>query len=258
MSKSLPHYLKMLLGMSAALLVSGCADGGAGGGFNPSIFGNAPIFSDAPIFAGDPLPGAPEPTGIIDGSPVPVDAPVVHTAAQTTFGMPTDPPPGFAPSQGPRAAAENDGPYLLDTGDRLRVFIYGQPNLSRSYTVDHDGTITVPLIGAVHARGSTIKSLASTIRAKLGTEYVRDPQVTVDVLQNRPFFILGEVKTAGQYPYVSGMTIETAIAIAGGHSERASMRTYRITRRTNGFVEQIEAPGGYVPGDTVFVHERFF
>jgi polysaccharide export outer membrane protein len=84
--------------------------------------------------------------------------------------------------------------------------------------------------------------------------------VTVDILQNRPFFILGEVKAAGQYPYVSGMTVETAIAIAGGYSERASVRSFRITRRNNGFVEQIEAPSDYVmqPGDTIYVHERFF
>ncbi len=156
--------------------------------------------------------------------------------------------------------ADSDGPYLLDTGDRLRVFVYGQPNLSRGYTVDHDGTITIPLIGSVTARGKTVKDLASVIRTKLGAEYVRDPQVTVDMQQNRPFFILGEVKTAGQYAYVSGMTIETAIAIAGGHSDRASMRSYRLTRRVNGFVEVVEAPGDYVlqAGDTVFVHERFF
>jgi polysaccharide export outer membrane protein len=84
--------------------------------------------------------------------------------------------------------------------------------------------------------------------------------VTVDVQQNRPFFIHGEVKTAGQYPYVSGMTVETAVAIAGGLSDRGSTRKFRITRRTNGFVEQIIAPADYVvkPGDTVFVYERFF
>ena len=98
------------------------------------------------------------------------------------------------------------------------------------------------------------------IRSKLGSEFVKDPQVTVDIQQNRPFFIYGEVKTGGQYPYVSGMTVETAIAIAGGFTERASERKYRITRRVNGFVEQIEAPGDYIvkPGDTVYVFERFF
>ena len=151
-------------------------------------------------------------------------------------------------------------PYLLDSGDKLRIFVYGQPNLSRGYSVDHAGMITVPLIGEVKARGVTTRSLEHTIKSRLGTQYVRDPQVTVDIQQNRPFFILGEVKTAGQYPYVSGMTIETAVAIAGGYSERASMSKFRLTRRINGLVEQIEAPSDYVvqPGDTVTVFERYF
>lgn len=162
-------------------------------------------------------------------------------------------------SGAPHAVADSDGPYLLDTGDRLRIFVYGQPNLSRGYTVDHGGYITVPLIGRVKARGKTTRDLQYTIRDRLGSEFVRNPQVTVDVQQNRPFFILGEVRNAGQFPYVSGMTVETAVAIAGGYSERASTRSFRITRRVNGFVETIEAPADYVirPGDTVFVHERF-
>lgn len=203
----------------------------------------ASIFGDGPVFASD-------------AGPAPASEPAVHEEVQVAYGEPPVVPAGF---NGPQAVADTDGPYLLDTGDRLRVFVYGQPNLSRSYTVDHDGTITVPLIGSVHARAKTVKDVAGAIRSKLGAEYVRDPQVTVDILQNRPFFILGEVKTAGQYPYVSGMTIETAIAIAGGHSDRASMRSYRLTRRVNGFVEVIEAPGDYVvqAGDTIFVHERF-
>ncbi|MBU2582991.1 MAG: polysaccharide export protein [Alphaproteobacteria bacterium] len=161
---------------------------------------------------------------------------------------------------GPKAVADSDGPYLLDSGDRLRIFVYGQPNLSRTYIVDHAGQIPVPLIGTVNARGLTTNGLAGVIGSRLGAEFVRDPQVTVDILQNRPFFILGEVRSAGQYPYVSGMTVETAIAIAGGYSERASKRQYRITRRIDGVVEEIEAPSDYVvkPGDTVFVYERFF
>ncbi len=178
-------------------------------------------------------------------------------AEQTSYGPAEEP---RSPLRGPHAVADTDGPYLLDTGDRLRIFVYGQPNLSRSYTVDHQGQITVPLIGEVGARGLTTKKLEQTIAARLGTQFVRDPQVTVDILQNRPFFILGEVKQAGQYPYVSGMTVETAVAIAGGYSERASSSKFRITRRVNGLVDVIEAPGDYVlqPGDTVTVFERYF
>ena len=162
--------------------------------------------------------------------------------------------------QGPQAVADSDGPYLLDSGDRLRIFVYGQPNLSRLYVVDHGGWVTVPLIGNVKARGRTTSELEHSIRAKLGTQYVKDPQVTVDIQQNRPFFILGEVKTAGQYPYVSGMTIKMAVAIAGGFSERANERKAQITRRVNGLVEKLDVPDDYVvqAGDTVYVYERFF
>ncbi len=181
--------------------------------------------------------------------PVPVSpAPVAWGAAAVNPYLPPQPPPGL-------------GPYLLDTGDKLRVFIYGQPSLSRLYTVDQSGNIAVPLIGNVRARDRTTTDLARAIADRLGREFVRDPQVTVDVALNRPFFILGEVRLPGQYAYVSGMTAETAVAIAGGYTERASSRCFRITRRFhNGVVDQIEAPADYMlrPGDTVFVYERYF
>ncbi len=152
------------------------------------------------------------------------------------------------------------GPYRLDTGDKLRVFVYGQPNLSRAYTVDQEGMITVPLINSVRARGRTTRELESAIRHRLGAEFVRNPEVTVDILQNRPFFIHGEVRAGGQYPYVSGMTVETAVAIAGGYTDRASTRSYRITRQHDGLSDRIEVPGDYpvAPGDVVYVNERFF
>ena len=180
----------------------------------------------------------------VDGYPVPVAAGGVACRASTSRLGRTHRPPSEV--IGPQAVADTDGPYLLDTGDRLRIFVYGQPNLSRLYIVDHAGKIAIPLIGEINARGKTTHELQGVIRARLGAEYVKDPHVTVDIQQNRPFFILGEVKNAGQYPYVSGMTVETAIAIAGGYTERASERKFRITRRVNGFVEQIEAPGDYV------------
>ena len=184
-----------------------------------------------------------------------VYAEVPAPAEEVTWGAPT-----VRAGYDGQVLGESGGPYLLDTGDRLRVFVYGQPNLSRAYTVDQSGQITVPLINEVTARGRTTKDVEATIRRRLGAEFVRDPQVTVDIIQNRPFFIYGEVRTGGQYPFVSGMTVETAIAIAGGYSERASTRSYRITRRVNGFVDQIDAGGDFplLPGDTVYVNERFF
>lgn len=150
-------------------------------------------------------------------------------------------------------------PYLLDTGDRLRLFVYGQPSLSRLYQVDQEGRISVPLIGPVRVRGLTTYAVEDLLRARLGRDLVRDPQVSVDVQQNRPFFIHGEVRSAGQFPYVSGMTVETAVAIAGGYSDRANERRVRISRRVDGATAIMEVPPDFElePGDTVFVNERF-
>ena len=163
-------------------------------------------------------------------------------------------------TKGPHAVAHSDARYLLDSGDQLRVFVYGQPNLSRIYTVDHSGNIMVPLIGIVRAQRRTTYQLAGAIRAMLGARYVRDPNVTVDIHQNRPFFILGEVRNPGQYPYVHGMTVETAVAIAGGYTPRADKHRFRVNRRVDGVVEIDQGTATYVvqPGDTINVSERFF
>lgn len=192
----------------------------------------------------------------LDAAVAPPDARVQSTAA-VAWGEAVVVPAGFS---APQAVADADGPYLLDTGDKLRIFVYGQPNLSRLYTVDHAGFIPFPLIGNVPARASTTYDLEQALKARLGREFVKDPQVTVDIHQNRPFFILGEVRNAGQFPYVNGMTVETAVAIAGGFSERASERAFRVSRRINGVVEMMDVGHDYVllPGDTVRVFERMF
>lgn len=163
-------------------------------------------------------------------------------------------------SKGPHAVAHADGPYLLDSGDQLRIFVYGQPNLSRIYKVDHAGNVMVPLIGLVKAQRRTTYQVADEIRARLGSQYVRDPQITVDIHENRPFFILGEVRSPGQYPYINGMTVETAVAIAGGYTPRARTHNIRISRRVDGIIEVDKGSGDYVvqPGDTIKVTERFF
>ena len=151
--------------------------------------------------------------------------------------------------------------YTLDAGDRLRVFVYAQPNLSRIYIVDQEGRIAVPLIGDVQARGRTTRQLAKHIAQRLGTQFVKDPQVTVDIAQARPFFILGEVRSAGQYPFVSGITVQSAVAIAGGYADRANERKVQITRRhRGGIVEKMDVPPDYLvrPGDEIYVYERWF
>lgn len=166
---------------------------------------------------------------------------------------------GRAEPGGPRGISEADDGYVLDTGDRLRIFVYGQPNLSRIYPLDQSGQISVPLIGTVKARGLTSQRLAQVIGNRLASQYVKDPQVTIDIAQHRPFYVLGEVRNAGQYPYAGGLTVRSAVAIAGGFSERAKEQVVQITRRAGGATEKFDASDEFViqPGDTIYVYERF-
>ena len=160
----------------------------------------------------------------------------------------------------PHTHADTDAPYMLDSGDRIRIFVYGQPNLSRIYTIDGAGFVSMPLIGAVKTRGETTFDLERAVTVQLGAKYVRDPKVSVEVAAYRPFYILGEVRTSGQYPYVNGMTVQTAVAIAGGYSERASERKVIVTRRVNGVTEKLRGNSDMpvLPGDTIHVPERYF
>jgi polysaccharide export outer membrane protein len=150
--------------------------------------------------------------------------------------------------------------YTLDSGDRLRVVVFGQEGISGSYLVDAGGNVTLPLIGSVPARGATTKALSHTIAERLEQGYVRQPHVTVSIEQYRPFFILGEVTTPGQYPYVANMTVENAVAIAGGFSPRAYKGKAKVTRSIDGHQVIREVPFSYrlKPGDTVQVEERWF
>lgn len=193
-----------------------------------------------------------------------LDAPVGDLGSLRGDASPAVPPAvagwsaAASASQSDAWASDAGHEYLLDSGDRLRIFVYGQPNLSRVYPVDQAGTITVPLIGQVHARSLTARRLEQVIGARLATRYVRDPEVTVDIVQHRPFFILGEVRNAGQYPYVSGLTVRSAVAIAGGFSERANEQTFQLTRA--GGMGRFDVSDGHVvlPGDTIYVYERYF
>ena len=156
-------------------------------------------------------------------------------------------------------SAQARAPYTLDSGDVLSVNVFGQENLSRQYSVDGSGYISMPLIGAVQARGETTFQLDKRIAAKLKTSYIKDPKVTVEVATYRPFFILGEVRQPGQFPYVNGMTVQNAVAIARGFTERARERRVQLTRRLGGRDVTVMVSQDYPiqPGDTIYVQERF-
>ncbi len=150
--------------------------------------------------------------------------------------------------------------YTLDSGDRLRVVVFGQEGITGTYMVDAGGSVSMPLIGAVPARGFTTQQLSSMIADRLKQGYVREPHVTVEIASYRPFFILGEVTTPGQYPYVPNMTAENAIAIAGGFAPRANKSRIELTRNTPTQRFKGDVPLNYPlrPGDTIVVKERWF
>lgn len=158
------------------------------------------------------------------------------------------------------AYAPFDEPYRLDSGDRLRIVVYGQEGLTNTYAVDAGGSITMPLIGAVRARGLTPSQLAASVTARLKKGYLREPYVAAEVESYRPFFILGEVAAPGQYPFVPNMTAESAVAIAGGFTPRADRSGVKVTRMGEGGAAQAVVPPGTIlkPGDTVVVGERWF
>jgi polysaccharide biosynthesis/export protein len=166
-------------------------------------------------------------------------------------------PVAYAPALAMMPAPPPLQSYTLDSGDRLRVVVFGQDGLTNSYLLDASGQIQMPLIGQVMARGLTTEQLSQRIAGMLRQGFVREPHVAVEIEAYRPFFILGEVTQPGQYPYVANMTVETAVAIAGGFGPRAWRRVVIISR--NGGM-RFEAPITYqiCPGDTIQVQERWF
>jgi len=201
-------------------------------------------------------------------APTPMAAPISASEAGrglfSSAAVQAPPPayasPAFAPAPVAYAPTAPSGPYTLDSGDRLRIVVFGQDGLSNSYVVDASGYIAMPLIGTVLARGATTEQLSSRIVNKLSQGFIKEPHVAVEIEAYRPFFILGEVTQPGQYPYVADMTVETAVAIAGGFGPRASRKTVTVTRLINGQQVRLTVPTSFAlrPGDTVNVQERWF
>ena len=154
---------------------------------------------------------------------------------------------------------EVKGPYALDTGDVVRVSVYGEPELTKSYRVDDGGAIALPLVGAVRVRGLTTQMAAAQITAALAEGYIREPSVAVEIEAYRPFFIQGAVRTGGQFPYIYGMTVRAAISTAGGFSDTADRSRAIVYRRQGN--EMVKGAVGLdfpiYPGDTIVISERW-
>ena len=182
----------------------------------------------------------------------------MRTSAAVAVAQPQSDLDSFADAAVPMPVV-HDAAYRLDAGDKLRVVVYGQEGLTNTYAIDAGGSITMPLIGAVPARGRTPAGLAAQISAKLRNGYIREPSVAVEIEAYRPFFILGEVAAPGQYPYVPNMSVESAVAIAGGFSPRARRDRVTMTHIDHAGSSRAVVPLGTAlgPGDTVLVGERW-
>ncbi len=149
--------------------------------------------------------------------------------------------------------------YTLGSGDRLKITVFNEDDLSGEFQVDGSGYISFPLIGEVPVRGLTLRQLEQNLVAKLHDGYLVDPRISLEVLNYRPFYILGEVKSPGQYEYVSGITLHNAVAMAGGYTYRARQNRAEIARGGSGAViDTADHSTLILPGDVITIPERFF
>lgn len=165
-----------------------------------------------------------------------------------------------APPLPATAIASEASAYRLGLGDKLRVNIFGESDLSGEYQVSGSGVLAMPLIGDVPAVGLTARELEARLVQRYGAGYLRDPKIAVEVYDFRPYFILGEVEKPGRYPTLEGMTLLRAIATAGGFTYRANTKKVFIRRAGDTVEHQVDANSNLViqPGDVLRVGERYF
>lgn len=173
----------------------------------------------------------------------------MQVQAQTKYGAP-------APAPGGPSSFE----YKVGSGDKLRVIVFGEEALTGEFFVSGGGKIAFPLIGDIDVLGLTIPEIQAAVETKLKDGYLKQPKVSAEVLNYRPFYILGEVMKPGEYPYTNGLTVLNAVATAQGFTYRADTHKVYIKRAATA-AEDAEplTPGTPVePGDTIRIGERFF
>jgi polysaccharide export outer membrane protein len=157
----------------------------------------------------------------------------------------------------PVAATEQ---YRLGTGDTVRILVYNQQSLSNDFIVGDDGTISVPMLGAVAARGKTVQELERDLYNKLNDGILVKPGISVQLAQSRPIFVVGEVGKPGQYPYLAKLNVLGAVAAAGGFTVRADHSEVTVVRAVKDRPSEWTAGvlADLQPGDVVIVREQFF
>ena len=165
----------------------------------------------------------------------------------------------MAPAAAPTAMTAAQA-YKLDAGDKLRVIVFGEMDLGGEYEVDGSGYVRLPLIGQLRAGGLAVNEFENSMKAELEKGYLKNARVSVEVINYRPFYILGQVNKPGEYPYVNGMSVLNAVALAGGYTYRANESNVYIRSRDS--EEERLTPANQMtrvqPGDIITVRERFF
>jgi len=159
-----------------------------------------------------------------------------------------------------RTITAEEAVYRLGSGDVLKITVFGEESLTGTYPVSGEGLISFPLLGPLEAKGKTQRELENMLKLRLGDGYVNNPSVVVDVANFRPYYILGEVNKAGEFPFVDGLTAFSAVARAGGFTYRADQKRIFIRHHDSAKEEVLRVDGGtpVVPGDTIRIPERRF
>lgn len=229
--------LRATIAIILAMLLSGCASEWES---NPptSETGGTGVMADGRLAMG---PGA-----VSSVSELPASN---HSGIQPPFG-----------ASGTAAAYEYESGYRLGAGDRLTIRVAGETELTNDYIVDGTGNISMPYIHSVHVAGLSAPETERLLAQRFRAGYLRNPSISVQVTSSRPFYILGEVNTAGSYPYAAGMTVQNAVALAGGYSPRGNQGFVLITRRNVEGTQTFKVPvtTQVYPGDVIYIRERWF
>jgi protein involved in polysaccharide export with SLBB domain len=189
-----------------------------------------------------------------------LEANVQQPAAGTPAPAATPAPEATASLPADSALSVGTDQYRLGPGDKLRILVFSENDLSGEFVVGGSGAVDMPLIGAIEAQGVSVREFQERVVAKLRDGYLKDPKVSVEVLNYRPFFITGEVKSGGEYPYKAGLTVQDAVGVAGGYSYRANTRMAYIRRAGQDKEQEVELRQRVPinPGDSIRIPERFF
>lgn len=160
------------------------------------------------------------------------------------------------------STGQTEDEYRVSSGDKLHIIVFGEDTLTGDYVITSGGNLTFPLVGNLPASDKTVEQLQTALSAKLADGYVNDPRVSIQVVSFRPFYILGEVNRPGEYPVSTGLTLQQAVASAGGYTYRANTRKVFL-KRANEVKEKLldlrdSGPIIVRAGDTIRIAERHF